>query len=104
MSDRGSALGAARRLNRQIDDEDRALSLLRADREAASHPANELAADVEAEPGAADAARELGIDAVELAEDPPLLEGRDADPFVADSDANAAIARRDRELDPAALG
>ena len=36
--------------------------------------ADELAGDVEAEAGTADAARELGIEAIELLEDPVVLE------------------------------
>ena len=45
----------------------------RLDPDASVHPVHELAADVEAEPGAADAAGQVRVEAVELLEDPPLL-------------------------------
>src|SRR5206468_5445475 len=70
----------------------------------AAHAADELAADVETEPGAADAAGQLRIDAVELAEDPPLLERRDPDSLVADGQPHAAVAPRHRDPHPAAGG
>src|SRR6476660_4061552 len=103
LRNRGVVLGRGGR-NRQVDGERRALAFHRADRETAFHPANELTADVQAKAGAADAAGEAGVDAVELAEDPALLERSDPDPFVADADPDAALARLDRKFDTAPAG
>ena len=47
---------------------------------------DELAADVEAEAGAADAAGQVGVEPEELLEDPGLLGGWDAEATVADAD------------------
>src|SRR6185437_16622502 len=90
--------------DRQVNGERGSLAFLGADRQAAVHAADELAADVEAQTGAADAACQPGVDPVELAEDPPLLERRNADALVADGNANTAVARLDRDLDAAAVG
>ena len=70
---------------RQFDDEGRAAAEARGlDPDAAVHPTNELATDVEAEPGAADSAGHVRIEPVELLEDAALLGRRDAEAFVGD--------------------
>ena len=89
---------------RELDEEGRALAELRLDPDLPVHPAHELAADVEAEAGAADAAGHVGIEAVELLEDPPVLGRGDAEPGVGDREADRAVAVRDRERDRPALG
>ena len=68
------------------------------------HPRHELAGDVEAEAGAADAAREVRVEPEELLEDPILLCGRDAEPLVADPEPDAAAAAADLDLDTPAVG
>ena len=66
----------------QLDDERRALAERGLDPDLPVHPPHQLPADVEAEPGAADAARHPGVEPVELLEDPPVLAGGDAEPGV----------------------
>src|SRR5438034_10374351 len=56
--------------------EDRAAAVVRLDPEPARHASHELAADVEAEAGPADAAGHVGLDAVELLQAPAALGGR----------------------------
>src|SRR6266540_744550 len=63
---------------------------------------HELAADVEAEPGAADPTRHVRVEAVELLEDAPLLGRRDAEPGVSDRETDVPVVRRDRDVDDAA--
>src|SRR5215210_7812234 len=93
----------ANRNDRQVDDERRALTLARRDRDAALHPPHELAADVEAETRAPDAAGLLGIEPVELPEDPLLLAVRDPEALVADRDLQGAFSLLHADLDAAAV-
>ena len=58
---------------RKVDVERRACSLARSQPDPALHAAHELPRDVEAQAAPADAAAEVRVDAVELAEDPLLL-------------------------------
>src|SRR5207248_1656845 len=67
------------RRDRQLDGERRAATAVRSHPDPAVHPVHELAADVEAEAGAADTARELRVEAEELLEDARLLRRRDAE-------------------------
>src|SRR5207245_6725605 len=63
--------------HRQLDVEGRAAAETgRVDPDPAVHAVHELAADVEAEAGPADAAGHVRVEPVELLEDPPLLRGR----------------------------
>src|SRR5262249_29867093 len=84
----------------QVDDEDRAARLAAFDPDLALHLADELPADVQAEPGAADATRQLRVEAVELLEDPLPLARWDADPLVADAGTDAVVDTLHRDLDP----
>src|SRR5205814_2299896 len=72
---RRTALGRLLRGQRELGGERRAAAGGGVDADPAADAADELAGDVEAEPGAADAALHVRIDAVELLEDPPLLRG-----------------------------
>src|SRR5262249_55894693 len=74
------APAVARPGDRQLDPERRADAERRLDVDLAPHPPQELAADVEAEAGAADAPPEVRVEAVELLEDPLLLVERDSEP------------------------
>src|SRR5689334_1249046 len=65
------------RLGGQLERERGALVGLRLDPDVAVHRPHQLAADVEAEARPADPAPVVGIEAVELVEDPLLLAGRD---------------------------
>src|SRR5690349_5015876 len=67
-----------------LDVEGRAAVTVRLDPDAAVDAANELAADVETQPGAADPARHVGVEAEELLEDAPLLRGWDPEALVDD--------------------
>ena len=73
------------------------------DPDPAAHPAHDLAADVEAEARAADAAREIRVEAIELLEDPLVLGGRDSESPVADGESHTPLDRLQLELDPAAV-
>src|SRR5256885_16300797 len=64
---------------REVDDEDGTLGIAGLDPDLAVHAADEFTADIEPETGAADAARQFGVEAVELLEDPLTLARRDAD-------------------------
>src|SRR3954452_4382415 len=76
----------------------------RLDCDRAVHPRHELAADVEAEAGPADAAAHVRVEADELLEDPLLLAVRDARPAVADGEGHAGAARLDMERDGRVAG
>src|SRR5205823_14553497 len=69
--------------NRNLHAESGALAVVRLDPDAPVEPVDELAADVEPEPGAADASRHVRIEAIELLEDATALGRRDAEPVVA---------------------
>src|SRR5262245_16756967 len=69
---------------RELGDERRPARAARLDPDPAAHPVEELTADVEAEARAADTAREVGVEAIELLEDPHVLGGRDAETLVPD--------------------
>src|SRR5207253_1234049 len=95
--------GRRRRLLRDLHDEGRAGGSVRFDPDSAVDPAYELPADVEAEPGAADAAAHVRIEAVELLEDPPLLARGDTEAGVRDREADVAVVRLERDLDRTTL-
>src|SRR6266536_3945517 len=78
--------------DRKLDRERRALALARLEPDATVHPSDQLARDVEAEARAADAARELRVEAVELLEDPLLLGRRHAEPTIANLEADHRVA------------
>src|ERR671915_1780104 len=98
------AYDGARAGARQLEEERRAASLALLDPDAAAHPADELAADVQAQPRAADAAEHLRVEAVELLEDARQLLGRDAEALVQHAETHHAVGRLRAELDPAAVG
>src|SRR5436305_8489771 len=91
-----------RRFLRDLDVERGAGAPVGLDPDAAVDAADELAADIEAEPRAADAAAHVRIEAVELLEDPPLLALRDAETGVRDREADMAAVRLERDVDRAA--
>src|SRR5215207_9713761 len=66
----------------ELDEERRPLALGRLDPDAPVEPANELPDDVQTEPRSADAARHVGVEAVELLEDTTLLGMRYAEPLI----------------------
>src|SRR5581483_4676514 len=70
----------------------------------AVQPLDDLLADVEAEPGAADAAAHLHVEAVELLEDALLLGGGYPDALVDDGDLDALRFFRDEDVHPAPVG
>src|SRR5207247_5805982 len=96
---RGACLGA----DRKQDSEARALAGLGVDLEPPIHALDELAADVEAQPAAADAAGLLRIEPVELLEDPLLLRARDPEPLVGHFDQALTVGRLEPNLDVAAV-
>src|SRR5688572_1739414 len=79
----------------------RAFPRLGLDPDAALHPFDQLARDVQPEPGPPDAAGESRIEPVELLEDPLLLVLRDAEPPVRDRKANTPIVLAEGDLDTA---
>src|SRR3954468_23998907 len=101
---RSRAARASRCRYRQLEAEARALALARLDPDRPVHPPHELPGDVEAEPGAAHAAGQVRVDAVELVEDPALLARRDTEAGIDDAEADRMVAARDLELDRTAVG
>src|SRR6266542_7130778 len=93
-----------RRGRRQLEQEGRALVVLRLDPDAAAHSADQLLADVEPEPGAPHAAHHVRVDAVELLEDPLLLLGRDSEALVANVEADVRASWLRADLDPTPVG
>src|SRR5581483_12033505 len=89
---------------RQVEREGRAAARLGRHPDPAVHAPDELLADVEAEPGAADPSRHVGVEAVELVEDSPLLRVRNPEPLVADGEPYVLPLTRDLDLDDAAVG
>src|SRR5581483_9816671 len=81
----------------QLDPEGRAVAVARVDADPPVHPADELAADVEAEAGAADTAVQMGFETVELLEDPLLLVRRDTVTAVRDLEAYCAASGEDAQ-------
>src|SRR5919109_1229171 len=71
----------------------------RLDPDLAVHGVDQLATDVEAEPGSTDALRHVRIEAVELLENPLLLARRNPRPLVADGEANHAVVAAEADLD-----
>src|SRR4051812_33362826 len=102
-SARATTTSGRLRRPRQCDAERRAFARRRFNRERSVQPVDDLAADVEAEPGATDAAAHLGIEPVELLEDPLLLRGRDPDSLVDDVDLRGVIRARDEDVDASAF-
>ena len=76
--------------DRQLDRERRAAPPVGGDPDPAVHAVHELAADVEAEAGAADAAGQVRVEPEELLEDSRLLGRRDAETLVFDAEADPA--------------
>src|SRR5262249_22451447 len=99
----GGPRGRDRRRRRQLEQERRAFAGLRLQPDVAAHAADELVADVEAEPGTADAAGHLRVDAVELLEDAALLVDGDPEALVANVEDHVALVRLDADLDHAAI-
>src|SRR6187551_2020988 len=89
---------------RQLERERRTAAAIGLDPDPAAHPAHDLAADVEAQARAADPAREIRVEAIELLEDPLVLGGRDSESPVPDGEAHTPFERLQLELDPAAVG
>src|ERR687887_1336575 len=87
---------------RQFEHERRTACGLRRDSDLAAHSPRELAADVEAEAGAARALGQLRIDAVELVEDSLLLCRRDPHALVGNGKLHAVPVPRDGDRDLAA--
>src|SRR5207248_6576139 len=83
--------------NRQLERECRSAPGLGLNPDSSAHPADELAADVQAEPGAADPADHVRIDAIELLEDPALIGIRNTKTLVADLKADVVPVRREYE-------
>src|SRR5207237_6180 len=77
--------------DRRLDHESRALRVVRLRPDPAVEAAHELAADVEPEPGPADAAGHVRVEPEELLEDAAPLGRRDAETLVAHLPAHAAI-------------
>ena len=87
----------------ELERERRATARLGLDAHAPTHPAHDLAGDVEAEPRTAHPAGEVRVDAEELLEDPLVLGGRDSEPAIADGEAGVSVLGLDLQLDsPAA--
>src|SRR3954447_7707134 len=89
---------------RQYDAEGRAFFRGRSNRERSVQSVDDLAADVETETRPADPTAHLGIEAVELLEDPLLLRGGDPYPLVDDVDLRCVVRTGDQEIDAAAPG
>ena len=68
--------------------EDGSGAVVRLDPDPALHPSNELPGDVEAEACASDPARHVGIQTVELLEDPALLRKGNPEALVGDREAH----------------
>src|SRR3954468_3677031 len=89
--------------DRQFQEERGAVAAVGDDPDAAVHPRDQLAGDVEAQPGSSDSAREVGVEPEELLEDTVLLGGRDAQPLVAEAESDAPAAAADLQLDSPAV-
>jgi putative membrane protein len=83
----------------QLEREGRALPGLRLDPDVAVHRPDQLAADVEPKAGSADAAPMVGVEAVELVEDPLLLAHRDPETLVVDTEPELVAHRRELHFD-----
>src|SRR6185295_6407799 len=79
----------------QLGHEGRAAASARLDPDAAAHPREQLAADVEAEAGAADSPGQVGVEAVELLEDPAVFRRRHSEAVVVHGEAHARAFQRD---------
>src|SRR3954467_5450898 len=88
----------------QLDRERRAATPVGGNPDPAVHAIHELAADVETETGAADAARQVRVEPEELLEDPRLLCLRDPEALVFDSEPDPAAGLLQHDLHPAAVG
>src|SRR3954451_9281991 len=87
------------RLRGQLEGEGRALARLRLDPDAPVHRLDELAADVQAEARSADAPPLVGIQSIELVEDPLLLAYRDAEALILDAEAKPVAHCSEPHLD-----
>ena len=87
--------------DRQVQRERAALARRADQPDLAAEQRRQLAADGEAETGAAVLAAGAGVGLLERLEDQPLLLGRDADAGVADLDARPRSARTAESDDPA---
>src|SRR3954453_4428062 len=97
------AARASRCRYRQLEAEARAFAFARVAPDGAVHPPHQLPRDVEPQAGAAHAARQVRVDAVELVEDPPLLARRDAEPVVDHAEADRVVTPGDLQLDRPAV-
>src|SRR5207253_5344009 len=84
---------------RELERELRTFTLRRLDPDPTAHRRHELLGDEQSEPGSAAAVSNGRFGSVELAEDPVLLERRDADAFVDDTNLDGSLAptRADRD-------
>src|SRR5262245_44797051 len=98
------ALRRPLRSDRDLHEERGPLAVVRVDPDAPVEPVDELAADVEAEAGAADAARHVRIEAVELLEDAPALRRGNAEPAVADRPQHVVVLPPEADVDGPAVG
>src|SRR5581483_3540637 len=85
--------------DRELQQERRSRAAVRIDPDSSVHARHELAGDVEPEPGAADAAGQVRVEAKELLEDPVLLGGRDAEALIGHAEPDASPAPGDLDLD-----
>src|SRR5205807_4783850 len=76
---------------------------VRLDPDGARDPPDQLPANVEAEPRAADATCRVGIEPIELLEDTPLLRRWDPETLIGDGEAEIAVCRLEPERDVAAV-
>src|SRR5947207_2641388 len=84
---------------RDLDIEDGPLPVVGLDPDPPAHPPDELAGDVEAEPGAPDASGHVGVEAVELLDDPVALRGWDPEAHVGHREPHPPVALLDAETD-----
>src|SRR5438874_6245934 len=89
---------------RNLDVEDGAAAAVGLDPDPAFDPPDQLPGDVEAEPGASDAAGHVGIEAIELFEDATPLRRRDTEAAVRDRKPDDVACGLHRDADLAAAG
>src|SRR5258706_15482904 len=99
---RGARLAQLRGGGRKSEQEAGALARAALDPHAAAEVLDDLAADVQPEPAAVRLAGQRIADLAELVEDDELVRRVDAVAVVAHADRQAAVARLERDLDPAA--
>src|SRR5436309_5912670 len=83
----------------ELEDEGRAFPGVRLDPDLPAHPLDEPLADVETEAGPAHALSHLGVEAVELLEDPLLLMRGDSESLVAHAEPHRVVVRLEADFD-----